>query len=100
MQESRSLRQGLRLLRGEALNLILIGMPGCGKTTLGRRLAERMGRPYLMGRDLIDAGVEPGPLYTEALAAAHKLRLAGRPKEEQLKHALSIFRKEKQSGGN
>ena len=60
---------------------------------------ERMGRPYLMGRDLLDAGMEPGPLFAEALAAAHKLRLAGRPKEEQLKQALAIFRKEKRSGG-
>ena len=54
---------------------------------------ERMSRPCLMGRDLIDAGLEPGPLFAEALAGAHKLRLAGRPKEEQFKYALSLFRK-------
>ncbi len=34
-------------LRGEVLNLVLVGMPGCGKTTLGRRLAERMRRPFV-----------------------------------------------------
>ncbi len=27
-------------------NLILVGMPGCGKTTLGRLVAEKMGRPF------------------------------------------------------
>ena len=53
---------------------------------------ERMNRPYLMGRDLIDAGLAPGPLFTEALACAHKLRLAGRPKQEQLKAALAVFK--------
>ena len=55
---------------------------------------ERMSSPCLMGRDLIEAGFTPGPLFSEALAGAHKLRLAGRPKEEQFKYALSLFRKE------
>lgn len=28
-------------------NLVLVGMPGCGKTTLGRRVAARCRRPFL-----------------------------------------------------
>ena len=56
--------------------------------------AERMSMPYLMGRDLVEAGVQPGPLFAQALAEAHNLRLAGRPKQEQLKAALTFIRKQ------
>ena len=34
----------LRSLRQEMTNLVLIGMPGCGKTTVGKLLAEKTGR--------------------------------------------------------
>jgi shikimate kinase len=36
-------------------NIILIGMPGCGKTSFGRRLAEALNRPF---RDADDVLVE------------------------------------------
>ncbi|MBR4578701.1 MAG: HD domain-containing protein [Oscillospiraceae bacterium] len=55
---------------------------------------ERMARPYLMGRDLILAGLEPGEWFAPALAYAHKLRLAGLSKEEQLRQTLAYIRKE------
>ena len=55
---------------------------------------ERMSRPCVMGKDLIDAGLEPGPLFGEALSYAHKLRLAGASKEEQLRQTLAYVRKE------
>lgn len=35
-----------RRLAADTQNLVLIGMPGCGKTTVGRALAERLGRPF------------------------------------------------------
>ena len=38
----------LSMLRQEMTNIVLIGMPGCGKTTLGQTLAE------LTGREAID----------------------------------------------
>ena len=35
------------ILRAEMQNLILIGMPGSGKSTVGRLLAEKLNRPYI-----------------------------------------------------
>ncbi|MDY5440797.1 MAG: shikimate kinase [Candidatus Enteromonas sp.] len=39
-------------LRKQRLNIVLIGMPGSGKTTIGKRLAEELSRPFF------DADVE------------------------------------------
>lgn len=35
-----------RSLRQRMENIVLIGMPGCGKTTLGQALAQALGRPF------------------------------------------------------
>ena len=50
---------------------------------------EIMARPYVMGADLVAAGLQPGPEFSEILAYAHKLRLAGIEKEEALKQTLA-----------
>lgn len=42
-------------LAGESENLILVGMPGCGKKTVGKRLAERLGRPFVSSDRLVEA---------------------------------------------
>ena len=34
-------------------NIILIGMPGCGKSTLGKALAKRLGRDFYDADDVI-----------------------------------------------
>ena len=60
-----------------------------------RLYRETMEQPYVMGRDLIDAGLQPGPDFTEFLALAHKLRLAGIPKDEALKQVLAEARKKR-----
>ena len=48
-----------------------------------------MREPYVMGRDLLGAGLTPGPHFSQLLAHAHKLRLAGVKKEEALKQTLA-----------
>ena len=75
-----------RLLKQKMENIILIGMPGCGKSTVGRLLAEMLGKPFADADKLIEetAG-KPIPeifaregedafrkLETEALAALCK----------------------------
>ena len=54
---------------------------------------ETMAKPYVMGRDLIEAGLEPGVYFTEILDYAHKLRLAGIDKETAMKQVLAYARK-------
>ena len=49
---------------------------------------ERMDRPFVMGRDLVAAGVRPGPEMGRALAYTHNLRLAGADKAGQLQGTL------------
>lgn len=65
---------------------------------LEERLAiyrEYMARPYVMGKDLIAAGLKPGPDFSEYLGFAHKLRLAGVEKDNALKQTLAMARKNK-----
>ena len=56
---------------------------------------ETMAEPYVMGRDLIAAGLEEGEYIGELLEYAHKLRLAGIDKETALKQVLAEARKHK-----
>ena len=56
---------------------------------------ETMAQPHVMGRDLIDAGLEPGADFSDFLALAHKLRLAGIPKDDALKQVLAEARKKR-----
>ena len=54
---------------------------------------ETMAKPHVTGSDLIEAGLEPGKYFSDILAYAHKLRLAGIEKESALKQTLSYARK-------
>ena len=44
-------------LRAQMENIILIGMPGCGKTTIGRLLAEKTGKRFVDADDALEARV-------------------------------------------
>lgn len=55
---------------------------------------EYMSRPYVMGRDLIEAGLKPSANFSKYLEYAHKLRLAGVEKESALRQTLAMARKE------
>lgn len=58
---------------------------------------EIMARPYVQGRDLIEAGVKPGEDFGEALKYAHKMRLAGVPKNAALAQTLAFIRMQRNS---
>lgn len=63
---------------------------------LRERLAifhETMEKPYVMGSDLVKAGLKPGPKFHEILEYSHKLRLARVDKEDALKQTLAYARK-------
>lgn len=47
--------QVLRQLTAQLENVVLIGMPGCGKTTIGRELAGQLGKKFLDLDALIEA---------------------------------------------
>lgn len=57
------------------------------------KFLEIMEKPYVMGKDLIEAGLKPCDRFSEILAYAHKLRLAGCDKENSLRQSLAYARK-------
>lgn len=50
---------------------------------------EYMAREYVTGKDLIENGIPQGQGFSDILAYAHKLRLAGVKKDEALRQVLS-----------
>ena len=58
---------------------------------------KTMAQPFVMGADLMAAGLKPGPEFSQLLAYAHKLRLANVKKEDALRQTLS-FAKMKERG--
>ena len=58
------------LIEGKTKNIVLIGMPGCGKSTVGRDLAEMMGREFFdCDAEILKEGEAPSEIiekYGEA----------------------------------
>ena len=72
-------------------------LPQCGDTEdflMQRYQAfnEIMSRPYLTESDLIKAGLAPSEAFSEILGYAHKLRLAGFDKGNQLRQSIAYAR--------
>ena len=61
-------------INSDETNIILIGMPGCGKTTLGKRLAEHYNRDFWDTDERITAatGRTPAQIITEDGEAAFR----------------------------
>ena len=58
---------------------------------------QLMAKPFVQGRDLVEAGLKPDRDFTEILAYAHKLRLAGTEKTNALKQTLAYARQLRES---
>lgn len=54
---------------------------------------EMMARPYVTGKDLIDAGLVPDKNFRDILEYAHKLRISGVEKKSALKQTISYASK-------
>jgi shikimate dehydrogenase len=65
--EPQLLEQVFTKIKQEKQNVVLIGMPGAGKTTIGGKLAKIMDRPLLDTDDLIEelAGKSPAEIIDE-----------------------------------
>ncbi len=51
--DAKKIAQIHRFLRNKTENTILIGMPGCGKSTIGKLLSEKTGKPNIDADDVI-----------------------------------------------
>ena len=68
-----------RKMRRQMENIILIGMPGCGKSTVGRLLSEKLGKPFVdADEELVNTyGMEiPAVFAAEGEAGFRKMETA------------------------
>ncbi len=72
--EGDDVKRVYRILRRQMENIILIGMPGCGKTTVGRLLAEKWGKRFVDTDALIvqKAGKAIPEIFAEAEQAGFR----------------------------
>jgi shikimate dehydrogenase len=66
MLPDRIVEEILGKLRMQMMNITLVGMPGCGKTTVGNILAERLGRElYDTDAEICKSGRTPSDIITD-----------------------------------
>ncbi len=54
------------IIENKTKNIVLVGMPGCGKSTVGRELAERLGREFTdCDEEISKRGKSPAELIKE-----------------------------------
>ncbi len=65
--DEKTIEKVYRKILGDKQNLVLVGMPGCGKTTLGKRLAQKRGMAFVDTDDLIreQTGTDISAIFTE-----------------------------------
>lgn len=73
-------------------NLVLIGMPGCGKTCIGRRVAERCGRPFLDTDAMVErmAGMSVSSIFARRGEAAFRAMEAEAARMASLERGVVI----------
>ena len=52
------------------MHIILVGLPGCGKSTVGRQLGRRLGLPFVDSDAVIEQRVEVRDVVEEVVVAA------------------------------
>lgn len=65
--DEKTIEKVYRKIRNDKQNLVLIGMPGCGKTTLGKQFAKKHGMVFIDTDDLIRerTGTDIPAIFTE-----------------------------------
>ncbi len=70
-----------KLIESKAKNIILIGMPGCGKTTLGKIIAENLNRPFYDADDIFEKTYE--------ISAADVIKTQGEAVFRDMEHRVT-----------
>ena len=78
----------------EDLSIMSELLSGSPHTDMLKLYRERMSLPYVTGADILREGVSSGPEVGKALRHIHDLRLAGIPKDVQLREAIKYIRGE------
>lgn len=71
-----------RIIENKTKNVILIGMPGCGKSTVGRLIATSLGRPFHDADDVFTKTYEVSP--------AEVIKSQGEPTFRDMEHRIAF----------